>query len=188
MLVHNIPRDQTATRCSVKRTSQDNLHGVKSNWYKYGESDFQTVWSRKKAAPIRATMGAALYRTRTASSLLSQSVRDHAMSYAEAEHLNHDTDRVVDIYGNIIFSAEPEQQRRASMDDHDHHVSTLPAQDLTGKSSPSLLLNTASTLSNVFTTPNPQANFAYECLQCSWLVCVSCRDAVITAQNMKNES
>jgi hypothetical protein len=135
-----------------------------------------------------ATMGAALYRTRTASSLLSQSVPDHAMSYAEAEHLNHDTDRVVDIYGNIIFSAEPEQQRRASMDDHDHHVSTLPAQDLTGKSSPSLLLNTASTLSNVFTTPNPQANFAYECLQCSWLVCVSCRDAVITAQNMKNES
>ncbi|EMD60393.1 hypothetical protein COCSADRAFT_72816, partial [Bipolaris sorokiniana ND90Pr] len=125
-----------------------------------------------------ATMRATLRQTNTAPSPLSQSAPDHESPLTQ--YLNRHCESVVDVYGNIISPAEPQQQRRASMDDHDfHHMSTLSLNN--GPTEKSSLLNTSSP-SSTTPTPNLRMNIAYDCSDCNLLVCKSCKDALIVAR------
>ncbi|XP_014560684.1 hypothetical protein COCVIDRAFT_88624 [Bipolaris victoriae FI3] len=127
-----------------------------------------------------ATIGVTLCETNTVSSPLSQSAPDHESPLTQ--YLNRHCESVVDVYGNIISPAEPQQQRRASMDSHDYHLmSTLsPSNGSTEKFS---LFNPVSATSTS-RTPDLRTNIAYDCSDCNLLVCDSCKDALIIARDL----
>lgn len=127
-----------------------------------------------------ATMGATLCQTNPAPSPLSQSAPDHESPLTQ--YMNRYCEAVVDVYGNIISPAEPQQHRRASMDAHDyHHMCTLPpTSGPTGKSP----LSNSSYPSLTTHTPDLRMNIAYDCSDCNLLVCEPCKDALIIARDL----
>ncbi|EUC49395.1 hypothetical protein COCMIDRAFT_33240 [Bipolaris oryzae ATCC 44560] len=127
------------------------------------------------------TMGATICQPTAAPSPLSQSAPDNESPLTQ--YLNRHCESIVDIYGNIIFPAEPQQQqRRASMDDHDYHdIYTLPSNNDLKEKSP--LFNTASPNSTTL-TPDLRRNIAYDCSECNLLVCEFCKDVLIIARDM----
>jgi hypothetical protein len=87
------------------------------------------------------------------------------------------TQQLRDLYGNIVYPAEPaHHRRRASM--HDLAVAS-PSQDVITKSSS---LITASTPLNPSSTAISLAN---ECTWCKLLVCDSCKDDLMAARKHK---
>ncbi|KAF1938553.1 hypothetical protein EJ02DRAFT_410122 [Clathrospora elynae] len=113
------------------------------------------------------TIGTAPHLTTTISSPLSQSapVRE-TLPMEDVQY----KDCVVDTYGNIIATTEPNVQRRASEDDL---LRTLVSpRESTGEAA-------LGTPSHVFTTTTCQFSFAHECDSCGLLVCASCKDITL---------
>lgn len=102
-----------------------------------------------------ATVGTAPHLT-TIISPLSQS--QPAPDTIPMEDIQH-SDRVVDTYGNIITTTEPNRPRRASV----QWQATACLSDVTP---------------SVFASGPAKLNFAYECFSCGMLVCEACRDEI----------
>jgi hypothetical protein len=112
------------------------------------------------------TIGTAPHLTTAISSPLSQSLPTREPS--PMEDVQYSSDRVVDTYGNIIATSEIGLQRRAS---EAFHLEDPAAPD------------TFRTPSSVFSGPTTKFSFAYECRYCDLLVCTSCKDGLMAAED-----
>ncbi|CAA9958971.1 hypothetical protein PTMSG1_02499 [Pyrenophora teres f. maculata] len=114
-----------------------------------------------------ATIGTAPHLTAAVASPMSQIVPD--TSPMEDVHY---PDRVVDTYTNTIVTTEMKRHRQASTDNH------VTSKKPTASNKPS---------STVFTTPTPKFSLAYDCIFCGLLVCATCKQEIIAAQEAKEK-
>jgi hypothetical protein len=97
------------------------------------------------------------------------------------EDVQH-TDCVVHTYGNIIATTQVERQRRASEDGF--LGSLLSPRELTDEA---IHHGSASTfaVSYVFASKTTKFSLAHECESCRLLVCASCKDSILAAQEAR---
>ncbi|KAI2482021.1 hypothetical protein Ptr902_06402 [Pyrenophora tritici-repentis] len=112
-----------------------------------------------------ATIGTAPHLTAAVASPLSLSVPDTS----PMEDVRY-SDRVVETYANTIVTTEMKRHRQAFTDNS--VASKKPASSEKHSSA-------------VFITPTPKFSLAYDCIFCRLLVCATCKDEIIAAQEAK---
>ncbi|KAI4665376.1 uncharacterized protein J4E78_002836 [Alternaria triticimaculans] len=127
---------------------------------------------------LGGAIGTAPHLTTTITAPLSQSVPSQSASLREASPMEDivysDPDRVVDTYGNIIATSEIELRRRAS--DASFVTDVLPPRaDRKAQA-------TFNAPSNIFSM---KFSLAHECVNCALLVCASCKEGILAAEEGK---
>ncbi|KAI4630206.1 hypothetical protein J4E80_001139 [Alternaria sp. BMP 0032] len=114
-------------------------------------------------------IGTAPHLTTSVASPLSESVPIRETS--PMEDVQYSSGRVVDTYGNIIATSEIELRRRAS---EAFFITDVVPPHVKGKAQATF--NAPSTIFSM------KFSLAHECVNCALLVCASCKDGILAAE------